>query len=310
MAVKIVRPTRAKPVRNNTKNEQETIDLFMTPSTLETVDRALFEFIDEVLNIHFTKADQEAAKVPVIWNSAERTFQIKNDKDLRDSEGHIKMPIITVEKTSVTKDPRQHGTIVATLAPLDGVNGGEWVVARKIKQDRTSLFAASNTARQWDSKNGVIGAQTGIGEPYHPAENKEIVYETYTTPIPVYVNVTYSIVLRAQYQQHLNDLLTPFLTRTGHWNIMEINHDGHFYEAFLPTEYSTNNNVSDMSEEERTYETKFDIRVLAYLVGQGHNQQGPLIAKKENLVKVRLPRERVIVEEEHPDKNNGQFYKE
>ena len=87
-------------------------------------------------------------------------------------------------------------------------------------------------------------------------------------------------------------------------------HDGHIYEAFLPKEFSTNNNVSDLGEDERTYETKFEIRVLSYLIGQGHNQEGPLIAKKENLVKVRLPRERVIVEQEHPDENNGQFYKE
>lgn len=310
MAVKIIGAQKARPVRDNTKNEQSTIELFVTPSTLETVDRAIFEFIDEELNIHFTKADQKVGKVPVIWNSAERAFQIKNDKELRDSEGRIKMPIITVEKTSVTKDPSQHGKIVATLAPLDGVNGGEWVVARKIKQDKTSLFATSNNSRTWEANNGVAGGKTGRGELNYPSENKEIVYETYTTPIPVYVNVNYSIVLRAQYQQHLNDMLTPFLTRTGHWNIMEIKHDGHIYEAFLPKEFSTNNNVSDLGEDERTYETKFEIRVLAYLIGQDHNQEGPLIAKKENLVKVRLPRERVIVEQEHPDKNNGQFYKE
>ena len=72
MAVKIIGAQKARPVRDNTKNEQSTIELFVTPSTLETVDRAIFEFIDEELNIHFTKADQKAGKVPVIWNSAER----------------------------------------------------------------------------------------------------------------------------------------------------------------------------------------------------------------------------------------------
>ena len=107
MAVKIIGTPKARPVRDNTHNEQELVDLYMAPSTLETVDRAIFEFIDESLKIH-TTTDGGAKKVPVIWNSAERAFQIKNDKDLRDSEGRIKMPIITVEKVSVNKDPSQH----------------------------------------------------------------------------------------------------------------------------------------------------------------------------------------------------------
>ena len=309
MAIKIIGTPKARPVRDNTANEEDLVELYMAPSTLETVDRAMFEFLDEELNI-YTSVDGGAKKVPVIWNSAERTFQIKNDKELRDSQGRIKMPIITIEKTSVTKDPSQHGKIVATLAPMDSVNGGEWVVAKRIRQDKTSLFASSNNARRYDALNGTVAGVTGNGELNYPVENKEIVYETYTTPLPVYVNVNYSIILKAQYQQHLNEMLTPFLTRTGHWNIFEIERDSHIYEAFMPKEFSTESNVSDLGEEERMYQVKFDVRVLAYLIGQEHNQEGPLIAKTENVVKLRLPREHVIFEDPHPEEHKGQFYKE
>lgn len=307
MAVKLISPKK-KPVRDNTHNEDGLVEFYIAPSNLETVDRALFEFVDETMDIYAT-TDSGAQKVPVIWNSAERTFQIKNDKELRDSQGRIKMPIITVEKTSVTKDPDQHGKLIATLAPLDSVNGGQWVVAKKIRQDKTSLFATSNNTRKYDALNGTTAVH-GTGDPNYPSENKEIVYETYTTPMPVYVNVNYSIILKAQYQQHINDMLTPFLTRTGHWNIFEIHRDGHVYEAFLPKEFSTESNVSDLGEEERMYQVKFDVRVLAYLIGQEHNQDGPLVAKSENVVKVRLPRERVIFEDPHPEEHKGQFYKE
>ena len=309
MPVKIIGASKSQPVRNNTENEQEIVELYMAPSNLENVDRAFFEFIDESMNI-YTTVDGGAQKVPVIWNSAERAFQIKNDKELRDSEGRIKMPIITVEKTSVVKDPPQHGKIVATLAPLDSTNGGEWVIAKKIRQDKTSLFAASNNARKATGLNGTLVSRSGNGDKNYPTENKEIVYETFTAPMPVYVNVNYSVILKAQYQQHLNEMLTPFLTRTGHWNIFEITRDGHIYEAFMPKEFSTESNVSDLGEEERMYQVKFEVRVLAYLIGQEHNQEGPLIAKKENVVKVRLPRERVIFEDPHPEEHKGQFYKE
>ena len=310
MAIKIIGVPKAQPVRDNTVNEKlELIDLFIAPSTLETVDRAMFEFLDETLNI-YASTEEGAQKVPVIWNSAERAFQIKNDKELRDSEGRIKMPIITLEKTSVVKDPDQHGVLVATLAPMDSVNGGQWVVGRTINQEKTALFASADNARRYDSINGTIATPSGNGELNYPVENKKIVYNTYVAPTPVYVNVNYSIVLKAQYQQHLNDMLTPLLVRTGHWNIFEIQRDGHTYEVFLPKEFSTNSNVSDLGEEERMYEVKFDVRVLAYLIGQEHNQQGPNINKEENVVKIRLPRERTIVQDSHPEEYKGQFYKE
>ena len=42
--------------------------------------------------------------------------------------------------------------------------------------------------------------------------------ETITIPVPVYVEVTYSIRLRAEYQQQINEMLTPFLVKTGQIN--------------------------------------------------------------------------------------------
>ena len=46
----------------------------------------------------------------------------------------------------------------------------------------------------------------------------KVVYEFLTSPIPTYVTVMYSVVLRTEYQQQMNDLMTPFFTRTGHLN--------------------------------------------------------------------------------------------
>ena len=116
--------------------------------------------------------------------------------------------------------------------------------------------------------------------------------------------------IKTLYQQHINDALTPFLTKTGNWSIAEIGYDGHIYEAFLPDDFGANNNVSDLGEDERLFETKFDVRVLAYLIGHAPNQDGPEQGIRENIVKVRLPREQVIFEDPHPRADKGQFYKE
>ena len=50
-------------------------------SSLENIDVGMYEYVDEVLNFHVT-SNGGFKKVPVIWMSAERAFQIKNDVTL------------------------------------------------------------------------------------------------------------------------------------------------------------------------------------------------------------------------------------
>ena len=59
------------------------------PSSLETIDGAMLKFIDEELNLSTTTNDG-FKKVPVLWVTAERAFQIKHNKDLRDKEETLK----------------------------------------------------------------------------------------------------------------------------------------------------------------------------------------------------------------------------
>ena len=47
-------------------------------STLETIDTGIYEWLDEVLDLH-TRTNQGIYKVPVIWLGTERVWQIKND---------------------------------------------------------------------------------------------------------------------------------------------------------------------------------------------------------------------------------------
>ena len=69
------------------------------PSTLELIDGALFDYIDSELNI-FATTNKGWKKTPVIWASAERAFQLKNEKELRDGSGTLVLPLITVERAS------------------------------------------------------------------------------------------------------------------------------------------------------------------------------------------------------------------
>lgn len=270
----------------------------LMPSSLETVDGALYEYINEKLNIYAT-TNKGWKKVPVIWVSAERAFQIKNDKDLRDSKGVLKLPIMTIERTSVTKSSDRKGSIYANIPVASTPAGGTITIAQRIKQDKTANFARAMAKR----KKGQIN---------FPRKNDKVVYETITIPLPTYIDVEYEIVIETEYQQQMNDIIAPFITRTGQINYFHVRKDGHMYEGFVDEGFSLDNNAASLDEDARSYKTTIPIKVLGYVMGDGDNANRPKIVKRENAVEFRITRERVMLEDEHElaDTIFDAFYRE
>ena len=96
----------------------------------------------------------------------------------------------------------------------------------------------------------------------------------------------------------MNDLLTPFIRISNGHNRIKISHNSNQYEAFINEEYSIENNISGYESEERKYETTVTINVYGYLIGDGKNQKQPRVVRRENPVKIRFARERIIVQDE------------
>ena len=257
------------------------------PSTLETVDLAIYDYVNESINLRST-TNEGWRKVPIIWVSTERAYQIKHDQNLRDKEGTLILPAVTMHRTAVSKDPAKRGGIQPHLLPTTDIKGQTFEIARRISQEKTAQFANA------DSNNRMAGNGRVKSKFITSKKNKKIVYEVMSIPIPVWVEISYSITLRAEYQQQMNEMLQPFITRFGNINHFIINRDGHRYESFVQGDFTMNNNVDSMDTEERRYETKIDVKVLGYLMGEGDNQDQPKIAIRENTVEFRIPRERVI----------------
>ena len=60
----------------------------ITPSTLETIDTAFYNFMNDDLNLS-TETQTGFRKVPLLWVSAERSHQIKSNPELRDTKGEL-----------------------------------------------------------------------------------------------------------------------------------------------------------------------------------------------------------------------------
>tara|TARA_A100001515_G_scaffold143452_2_gene144601 strand:- start:2869 stop:3717 length:849 start_codon:yes stop_codon:yes gene_type:complete len=268
-------------------------------STLETIDTGLYEWVNEFLDIH-TQTNKGMFKVPVLWLGTERVYQIKNDQRIRDKVGKLILPLMTINRDSVDKDPSFRGSFQANIKEANDYRGGATKRSRKINQEKTRNFQNSiaNIATNQEQTTGKI------------KDNNQIVYDNYNAPIPVYVSIMYTVTLRTEYQQQMNDLLQPFVTTTGQINSFIFDKDGHRYEAFIQSGFGMNNNTTNIGEEERMFETKVQIKVLGYLMGEGYTRSRSVNARRENRAKIVITGERTMVGDKIPWKTKDNDYKD
>ena len=265
-------------------------EIGMLASSIETIDYSIVEWLTGDLDLS-ARTNEGWTKVPVLWQSPERSFQIKNDKELRDSDGAFKLPLISIERTNIIKDPTRKGSYQAhSFSQEKNGRSGRFVIAKKIVQDKTRNFAVVGNTRK-------SSFTSGKQDRYFPRLNKKIVIKTLSIPIPVYVNVEYKVVIMSEYQQQMNDLTTPFITRTGQINSFILERNGHVYEAFIDQGFSQSNNANNLNEDSRLYKTEISIRVLGYLIGEGENDDRPIVRVDENFVEITFPQEGIVKED-------------
>lgn len=271
------------------KNEETTSrDVPRFKSSLEDVDFAVYKFLDETMDIS-TKTNKGFKKTPIVWSGSERAHNIKNDDINRDKSGMLILPVISVERTSVKKDEKSRVLPFSKLDPVNDLKGGFLTINRVINQDKTRNFANATAQRIAGQSNFPL---------YRKDKNSKIVYETLTIPLPIYVTAGYEIVLRTEYQEQMNDMLTPFIRiSNGHRRVM-VEHNSNQYEAFLSEDYKIGNNISDYQGNERKYETTISLEVFAYLIGDEKNEKRPRVVRRENAVEIRFARERIVVQDE------------
>lgn len=276
------------------------LEFSIHPSRYENIDAALLDYINNQLDIHVV-SNKGWNKVPVVWKESERAFQVKHDKELKDSLGTLKLPLITVSRTKEEKNPSSRGAIYGQIPVPNDERGGAYITTRRVLQDKTGNFANADAARL--TKNGQINFRTR-------KKNNKVVYQTISIPQPVYVMCHYQIKLMAEYQQQLNMMKTPFITTPGAINYIRVFNESHRYEGFIDGEFSKEGNYDNASPEPRQFETSINIRILGYLIGEDKNQEKPKMVIRENAVEIKFPRERVIVGDIPEHLNPDSFYRE
>jgi len=240
-------------------------------SSIETMDTAVFDFINNKMNL-YTVRNGKSEKVSVLWSSAERAFQLKKQKELRDNSETLKYPLLTVYRESIEKD-------VEGFPFTPGTNA--FAIARRIMPFNTRKFA-----------NAVSNKRFGVQN--QKFDNSKVVYETLYAKNVISALAKYNITIRTSYLVDMNQILNGFLTRNNYRDI-KIENEGHSYYMTFPIEFSFDKISETLQQEERFFETSFIIETRGALFNKPANIDEAVLKTAQNAVNIKFNKERTIV---------------
>ncbi len=273
------------PLQSGYENAYGSSDLFIPSCGLEDVDVALFNLFDKEIAPQFGGTDSTPlSKTPVIFAAGEKWSMLKNGRPLRDRNGSLLLPLITIMRNEVSQDP-------STDIAGRGINQqvGEIVIRRRLdKSDREyqnlinrillpnqANVAVNKSIVGLDKQQVVTNSNIGDlskdvdvlrGALLKPNLSNNV-YETIVVPTPQFYTAKYQITIWAQYMQHTNQILeriiTSFLPQGQNWKIETPK--GYWFIASVDGgSYAMETNFDDMSQQERFLKYTFNVNVPAY----------------------------------------------
>jgi hypothetical protein len=273
------------PKRTNLNQDLDAKYAFR-PSTIEDIDRALFNFVNDDLNI-FCNTNEGFHKVPVLFASPERAYTIKENPNLRKNGRTLEYPLISIIRGQMVNNPSNKGKYGVYIPPYFGFykRGGSIPIARQVNQDKSRDRANATAERKYN-------------QPTFPFDNERVVYDTLYVPMPTYVEVTYEIKMITEYQQQMNEIISVFMSSFSTPVAYKIEHEGNVYEVFGDETFTNESNNAGLGTDERMFKSTTTMTVLGYILGADKNEDVPAVISRESAAEVTIGRERVVVGDE------------
>ena len=237
------------------------------PCGLEDVDRAMFRLFDNDIPLVYQQKDGTTRKVPVIFATGERFAINRRKEPLRDKNGALILPLITITRTGIEQqDPKI----------LEVPDAGTISVKRRISSEDPLYQRVVNSLNLEHAQSGLGNRSTSLSRPSRKAGGRLLepnlaggLYETITLPTPKFYTAKYEITLWTQYIQHSNAILTTIMS--GYHNTRARTYRietpvGYWFVATFEPGISSENNFDNMSEEERIIKSTMTVEVPAYII--------------------------------------------
>jgi len=258
------------------------------PCGLEDVDGAVFSAFDRGIGFEVSRDGEEPSKPPVVFASGERWAIVKRKRGVRDANGSLILPLITVIRTGLVQDAtadvtgrginQQTGELVVSRR-LDRSDRGHQLIrnALGLANQQNVAVAPERAAPGQITTRDTVGASSLDPDIVRGAllvpDRRRNVYETITIPSPQFFTATYEVTMWAQYVVHVNQmwerLVDSFLPQ-GNALRLDVDNKGYWFIATVDgNAYTPDNNFDDMTSDERVVKHKFTLRVPAYRIAGG-----------------------------------------
>ena len=224
---------------------------------IEQVDRAVRDWLDRTVDAHVETPTERLRKVPVVFASGERFATGRTRKAIRDDNGVLILPIISLRRTSVTPDPAMQAL---------GTETPSIQFARRI-DPKTNDLRNLNLLRTVSQR---------VPDP--------AVFDVYTLPFPDRSIMNYELRVQAQFIGQMNSILEKlfhslnnqksflapldndsYTPESGEAFELRKPIDSHYVVGFLDSEYSDSGNFEEFTDQERVVQWKAPVRVPATL---------------------------------------------
>ena len=251
--------------------------------TIEDVDHSLFKIFDTEIGFQIESDKDGVTKIPVIFATGERFALVKRRKPIRDKNGLLILPLISIRRTNIEQTSQdvvgrginQHtgDLIIKRRLNVNDVDYQRIINKLGIKnQDSlaTNPETDPNKKLQTERTIGSLTENTAIidGAQLAPEVSSDNIVEFITIPQPQFYTANYEIVLTTQYTQHMNEIIqrlfASFLPQ-GRQLKLETN-KGYWFIAEFGEVVSANDNLDDFSESERVIMSTISCKVNAYMI--------------------------------------------
>lgn len=216
-------------------------------NSILSVDTSLYNHFKNVLNIT-CEVNGVNEKVPIHWATGERWSQIKNKNMLRDANGSLILPIITIYNTGMSDDP--------TFNVLGGLPSSE-------------DFVLSNVAERNAITSGASRLVTVM-------------------KYPKQFSCTYEVNIWAQYIKQINQIVGYLVSNQPfqqHFCFNDSVTGKYRYTAYVDAPINSKDNMSDVGQNERIIIKTFTFRVTFPLITEesGFRRERVMVKIKESI---------------------------
>lgn len=229
---------------------------------IEDVDQSLYDWFDIKLDIHVETPTHELKKVPIVYASGERWSTARDERGIRDKNGLLILPIISVRRASIDRSAKDKLAL--------GTEQGRFQIARRI-----------------DPKTNVLQNALGSRVASSRKKNDKAIYEITTIPFPDWFVTNYEIVIKTQYTTQMNEVIQKIFSNLDVQSsfVMPLNasnaddsgnHDGEFdsrtplkgyyFVGFVDTDFSDTGNFEEFTDTERIVQYSFSVLIPTYLL--------------------------------------------